>query len=59
MEKFGVEEDEPAPDKTAEEKPKVCPSCGSPLRPISETGVLICPKCGSKPFEKPPEKTGP
>lgn len=52
MDKFGVEEEETAPDKTAAEQPKQCPACDAPLRPIEETGVLICPNCGSKPFEK-------
>ena len=52
MDKYGVDEEEPSPNKTTEDKPKQCPACKSPLRPIEDTGVLICPKCGSKPFEK-------
>lgn len=52
MDKFGVEEEDPPPNKTAADAPKECPACHTPLRPISETGVLLCPKCGSKPFEK-------
>lgn len=50
MDKFGVDEDESA-DKLAAESAATCPACGNKLRPISETGVLLCPKCGSKPFE--------
>lgn len=49
MEKFGVEENQDDV-KTATEG-KNCPVCGSKLRPQSKTGVLLCPKCGSKPFE--------
>ena len=51
MEKYGVEEEDLPADKTAEDK-TLCPVCKTPLRPVSETGVLLCPKCGSKPFEK-------
>jgi hypothetical protein len=51
VEKFGVEEDEPS-DKLGSEKREECPACHSLLRPTHETGVLLCPKCGSKPFEK-------
>ncbi len=54
MDKFAVEEQEPA-DKTAAATAKDCPSCGSPLRPVEDTGVLLCPKCGSAPFEKKEE----
>jgi ribosomal protein L37AE/L43A len=52
VEKYGVEEAEPVPEKTATDKPKECPKCHSPLRPTLDTGVLLCPQCGSKPFEK-------
>ena len=54
FEKYGVEELDPPADKTAGDK-AVCPTCQAPLRPTTETGVLLCPSCGSKPFEK---KTG-
>lgn len=50
MEKYGVEE-----DKLEEKKASVenrCPDCGSILRDVNETGVLVCPKCGTKPFEE-------
>jgi DNA-directed RNA polymerase subunit RPC12/RpoP len=49
MEKFGVEEEEQP--KIATTGKTACPICGTTLRPIEETGVLLCPKCGSKPFE--------
>lgn len=50
MEKYGVEESE---DKIAEvKKPNECPTCGSPLEDTETTGVLKCPLCGTKPFEK-------
>lgn len=54
MDKFGVEV-EPE-EKTAQEKGKAspgrCPACKAPLRPLDETGVPLCPRCGSKPFEQ-------
>jgi ribosomal protein L37AE/L43A len=49
-EKYGVEEDDDA-SKTAAAGVKKCPTCGGELRPIEVTGVLLCAKCGSKPFE--------
>lgn len=55
MEKYGVEEaDEDS--KTASEESQKCPSCGGELRSKDVTGVLLCSKCGSKPFEA--EKNG-
>jgi len=49
-EKYGVDED--VEDvKLAAEGAKKCPSCGGELRPREVTGVLLCSKCGSKPFE--------
>lgn len=48
-EKYGVEESE-EDTKTAAEGKK-CPSCGGDLRPREVTGILLCTKCGSKPFE--------
>lgn len=50
MEKFGVEEEDQPKLASMDKVP--CPTCGAILRPIVETGVLLCPKCGSKPFEK-------
>jgi len=49
-EKYGVEEtvDEV---KTGAEGARKCPVCASGLRPSSVTGVLLCGKCGSLPFE--------
>jgi len=50
MEKYGVEETQ---EKTAEpKKDNKCPDCGADLRPADETGVLLCKKCGSRPFEE-------
>ena len=49
-EKYGVDED--VEDvKTAAEGAKKCPHCGGALRSREVTGVLLCTKCGSKPFE--------
>jgi DNA-directed RNA polymerase subunit RPC12/RpoP len=49
MEKYGVDTDKV--DKTATDKPK-CPTCGEELDDPDKTGVPLCPKDGSKPFEK-------
>jgi ribosomal protein L37AE/L43A len=49
MEKYGVDEVE-EDTKTAAEGKK-CPTCGGALRSREVTGVLLCSKCGSKPFE--------
>jgi predicted RNA-binding Zn-ribbon protein involved in translation (DUF1610 family) len=54
VDKYGVEEVEPK-DKTANDK-ATCPTCGKILRPQTDTGVLLCPSCGSAPFEAPAEK---
>lgn len=50
MEKYGVEEKKSG-DKTAQEDTEKCSACGSKLRNSATTGVLLCPKCGSEPFE--------
>lgn len=52
MEKYAVEEVVELP-KTAAEQPSkpLCPACGGVLRPRDMTGILLCPDCGSRPFE--------
>lgn len=52
MEKYGVEETDDT--KTASEDGNTtCPDCGASLKNSEETGgLLICQKCGTKPFEK-------
>jgi len=50
MEKFGVEEEE-SDTKTAAQLKGFCPICGEELCPQEVTGILLCPRCGSKPFE--------
>ena len=54
FEKYGVLEDPDAVSKTAEDKttPKRCPACGSELVAAETVNVLICPQCGTKPFEQ-------
>ena len=49
MEKYGVDEsvDQKKLEKQASEG---CPNCGAKL--AKHGNVLICPKCGSEPFEK-------
>ena len=51
MDKFGVEE--PSVDEKVAEarETRKCPDCQSDLRDANETGVLVCPQCGTKPFE--------
>jgi len=51
MDKFGVVQENDDAVKTGGDK-KSCPVCGAPLRPSELTNVLVCPKCGTKPFEK-------
>jgi nucleoid DNA-binding protein/ribosomal protein S27AE len=48
MEKYGVEIDDNDKSKKARITGK-CPDCGNPLS--SDTGTLLCGKCGTKPFE--------
>lgn len=52
MEKYGVEQDVQTPGgpKTAQAADR-CKKCGKTLRPRTETGVLLCPDCGSRPYE--------
>jgi len=54
MKKYGVEESEPK--EAGEEKSDFCPTCGMALENQAETGVRICPICGTKPFEEDAEK---
>lgn len=52
MDKYGVDQDLDDKKKTASEKnPTRCPTCGRNLRPSDETNILLCPQCGSLPFE--------
>ena len=54
MEKYAVVTDEDS-TKTAKNAAGVdrdCPTCGLTLEAIETTGVLKCPKCGTKPFER-------
>ncbi len=52
MEKYGVSEDA-SPEKQAQVKEnQCCPKCGATLRDSNDTGVLLCPHCGSLPFEE-------
>lgn len=49
MDKYGVET--VSPEKTAEAAPAKCPNCGALIN--TDSGVTICPDCGTKPFEAP------
>lgn len=51
MEKYGVDENV-TPKKEAEHrKERKCPECDATLRDTQTTGVLLCPNCGTRPFE--------
>ena len=53
FEKYGVLEDPNTVGKTAEDKkPQRCPECDSALVPSETVNVLVCPKCGTRPFER-------
>jgi exosome complex RNA-binding protein Csl4 len=53
MEKYGVDEEEKTvPEKTGGES-RVCPKCERVL--VADTNVLLCPNCGTLPFERPPQ----
>lgn len=51
MDKYGVDEGiQDALDKYASTG---CPQCGTPADQLIKHGsVLMCPRCGSEPFEK-------
>ena len=51
MEKYGVEESDEKVKTASESTGDKCPTCNAPLRDYKKTGVLLCPNCGSKPFE--------
>jgi hypothetical protein len=50
MEKYSVVTDPPVEKKAGEDT--LCPRCGNVVRPALDTGVLLCLKCGSAPFEE-------
>lgn len=53
MDKYAVELD-PEAVKTADAKaPGTCPVCGAKVLSPETTNVLVCPKCGTIPFEAP------
>jgi rubrerythrin len=56
MNKYGVDEGTVAVDKVAQESclPEQCPACGATC--TRHGAVLLCPTCGSKPFEENPVK---
>lgn len=49
MEKFGV--DEGTSDQLEKKASENCPKCGSKVAVHGRT--LVCPKCGTEPFESP------
>ena len=57
MEKYGVVEEFVKAGEAGKEN--TCPICGGPLQDRDETGILICPVCGTKPFEEQDAKTNP
>lgn len=53
MDKYAVEEDAEAGKTAAAKAPGACPICGAKLLNPETTNVLVCPKCGTRPFEAP------
>jgi len=51
MDKYGVDE-QVSEEKRAGLKTNRCPECNELLLDTDETGVLVCPKCGTRPFEE-------
>lgn len=51
MEKYGVSTGDDLVKTATEDKLKKCPICSTPVRPPDVTGVLLCPNCGTRPFE--------
>jgi hypothetical protein len=51
MDEHDDEDDEDAtvPVRIGENGPILCPICKRPLEDPTGTGILMCPKCGSKP----------
>jgi hypothetical protein len=47
------DEDATVPVQIGEPGPLLCPTCGRPLVDLHGTGILACPKCGSKPSQTP------
>ncbi len=52
MEKYGVEEQASHDKKAQDGERQRCPECDSPLLNPETTGVLVCPTCGTQPFEE-------
>lgn len=52
MEKHGVQKDEDKV-KTASAQTGTCPGCGGALTKEGDTFLEHCPKCGTRPFERP------
>ena len=50
VEKYGVVEEFVKAGESGKEN--TCPICGLKLQDRDETGILICPVCGTKPFEE-------
>lgn len=55
MEKFGVDEGIPQ-EKLEKQAAQGCPNCGR-KDVLKHGATLICPSCGSEPFEEPQRKT--
>ena len=49
MEKLGVEESGVDDEKLEKAASEGCPNCGAKV--AQEGKILICPRCGTKPFE--------
>lgn len=56
MEKLGVQIDEEKSKVAGAKKDESCPSCGAKAHWDPHRNVPWCPNCGTRPFEKSPNK---
>lgn len=54
MDKYAVDEGTPHPQQKKASLAHSCPRCGAEV--TAHGNILICPSCGSDPFEYPEEK---
>lgn len=52
MDKFGVDTQTEEGKQASEKTKPTCPECGADLASAALTNVPICPRCGSRPFER-------
>lgn len=55
FEKYGVDEVNGGAKTAKEGEIRHCPNCGKRLVPTEKINVLMCPLCGTRPFEEADE----